>query len=185
MAQKYIMGHRAQNRSLVARYVIYVGILLVLASVLQVSFLSRYRIFGVVPDLMLCTVMCLGYFGGRQLGAICGIAAGVLVESMGSFGIVLLPIFYLFCGYLTGHYAHAIVPRRFTAFTAYFSVSLLLRSAVTLLYACLNYQSINLPVLLLRTLLPEFLLTAILGCALYFPFMLFYGFLEKEYRRKR
>ena len=185
MAQKYIMGHRAQNRSLVARYVILVGILLLVSSVLQVSVLSRYRILGVVPDLMLCIVMCLGYFGGRQLGAICGIVAGVLIESMGSFGIILLPLFYLFCGYLTGHYARVIIPRRFSAFTAYFGVSLLLRGAVTLLYACLNYQNINLPVLFLYTLLPELLLTAALGCALYFPLMLFYGFLEKGYRRKR
>ena len=62
------MGHRAQNRSLVARYVIYIGILLVLASVLQVSFLSRYRIFGVVPDLMLCTVICKDALDVIQLG---------------------------------------------------------------------------------------------------------------------
>ena len=185
MAQKYIMGHRAQNRSLVARYVIFVGILILLTSVIQVSLLSRYRIFGVVPDLMLCIVICLAYFGGAQLGAICGIAAGVLIESMGSFGIVLLPLFYLFCGYLTGHYARVIVPRRFSAFTAYFGVSLLLRGAVTLLYACLNYQSVHLPVLLLQTLIPEFLTTAAVGCAIYFPMMLFYSFLEKGYRRKR
>ena len=179
------MGHRAQNRSLVARYVIYVGILLTVTSVLQVSLLSRYRIFGIVPDLMLCIVMLLSYFGGRQLGAICGIVAGALVESIGSFGIVLLPLFYLFCGYLTGHYARVIIPRRFTAFTAYFGISLLMRSAITLLYACLNYQTIHLPVLLLRTLLPELLLTAVLGGALYFPMMLFCSFLEKGHRRTK
>ena len=68
---------------------------------------------------------------------------------------------------------------------AYFGVSLLLRAAVTLLYACLHYKSIHLPVLLLYTLLPELLLTAALGCALYYPLTLFYGFLEKGFRRKR
>lgn len=185
MAQRIILGHRAKNRTLVVKYVFFVGFLLLASAVLQVTVLSRYRFFGVVPDLMLCIVSCISYFGGRQLGAICGIVSGVLVESMGSVGIVLLPLFYLICGYLTGHYARAIIPRRFSAFTAYFGVSLLARSAVTLIYICINYQSFNIFTLFVKILLPEFLITALLGCALYAPMMYFYGFLENKRRRKR
>ncbi len=181
MAQKYILGHRAKARSRVLRYFIFIGILLLFCSTLQVSVLSRYRLFGTVPDLMLCVVMCLSFLGGRQLGAICGIAAGVLVESMGSHGIVLLPLFYLFCGYLTGHYARA-TARGFSAFAFYFGISLPFRAALTVLYVCLGSPRVDLPALLLYTLLPEVLLTAVLGVALYYPMRGFYGLLERKKR---
>ncbi len=185
MAQKYILGHRAQARARAVRYVILITLLLVFCSTLQVSVLSRFRLFGIVPDLMLCVVMCLSYFGGRQLGAICGIAAGVLVESMGSHGIVLLPLFYLFCGYLTGHYARVIIPRSFPAFLAYFGICLPFRGALTLLCACLQYQNIHLPALLLKTILPELLLTAVPACIIYYPMRLFYGLLERKSNRRK
>ncbi len=182
VAQKYIMGHRAQARERVVRYIVLTAILLVICATVQVSVLSRFRILGTVPDMMLCVVLLLGYFGGRQLGAICGIAAGVLVEAMGSHGIVLLPLFYLFCGYLTGHYARSLT-RGFLLYLPYLGIALPCRAAVTLLYASLTYQSIHLTDLLIQTMLPELLLTAALGCALYYPMRGFYGLLERKGNR--
>ncbi len=184
MAQKYIMGHRAQARERVVRYFVLTAVLLAVCATVQVSVLSRYRIFGVAPDMMLSVVLLLGYFGGRQLGAICGIAAGVLVEAMGWHGIVLLPLFYLFCGYLTGHYARSLT-NGFLLYLPYLAIALPCRAAVTLLYASLTYQSIHLTDLLMQTLLPELLLTAALGCALYSPMKGFYGLLERKSKQNR
>lgn len=180
MSQKYILGHRAQTRTLAIRYTVLVGLLLTLIAVLQVSFFSRFRLFGAVPDLMICTVLCLAFFSGKYMGAVTGIAAGFLIEAMGSTGITLLPICYLFCGYIAGHYARAVIPRRYSVYLIYLSVTLFFRAAITFLYACLNYKSINLPQILLQSVLPEMLLTAIAGCLLYFPLMLFCERLEKK-----
>ncbi len=180
MSQKYVLSHRAQARSLVIRYILLVGVLVLVTVIVQSAVLSRYRLFDVCPDLALCVVMCLAYFGGRQLGAICGIVLGAMTEALCAPGITLLPLFYLFCGYLAGHYARVIIPRTLTAFSAYFGISLLLRAALTVLCACMTYPTVHLPLLLLHTVLPELLLTGALGFVIYYPMQLFYGLLEKR-----
>ena len=180
MSDKYILGHRAQLRSRVIRYTLLVGILLLLMAVLQVSFFSRFRLLRAVPDLMICTVLCLAFFGGRYMGAVTGIAAGVIIESIGSTGIVLLPLCYLFCGYVAGHYAKTVGRPRYTTYLIYLGVTLLFRAVITVLFACLNYRDVNLPIILVQSVLPEMLVTAIAGLILYFPLMLFSAWLEKR-----
>ena len=51
--------------------------------------------------------------------------------------------------------------------------ALFLRAGLTVLYACLTYQNIHLVQILIHTVLPEMLATAIAGLCLYFPLMLF------------
>lgn len=178
---KYILGHRAKTRSAVIRYTVLTAVLLVVVAVLQVSLLSRFRLFGVVPDLMICTVLCLSFFGGRYMGAIVGIAGGFLIEAIGGgAGLVLLPLFYLLFGYLTGHYARAIIPRSYPSYLVYLGFAVILRMALTLLYACMTYQSIRLPTLFVQTLLPEALLTAAVGCLIYFPMLGFFKLLDQR-----
>ncbi len=163
------------------RYSLAVGLLLIVVAVLQVSLFSRFRLFGVVPDLMLGTVLFLAFFCGQYTGAISGIAAGFLIEAIGTHGITLLPVIYLFFGYLTGHYARSVIPKNLLSYLPYLAVGVVVRAATTLLYACLTYQSIDLPKLLLGTLLPEALTTGVCAVLLYFPGRLFCRFLEKKH----
>ena len=180
MAQKYILGHRAQTRTIAIRYTVLVGILLLILSVLQVSLFSRFRLLGAVPDLMICAVLCIAYFNGKFVGAITGIAAGFLIEAIGSGGVMILAVCYLFCGYLVGHYARTAIPRRYSVYLIYLAVILLYRAAITVFYACISYADINLPLILLQSVLPELLVTAIAGCIMYFPMLLFCKFLDKK-----
>ena len=173
-------GYRAQSRSKAIAYTLTVGILLLLLAVLQVSFFGRFSFFGAVPDLMLCAVMVVSFFLGRYTGAISGIAAGFLIESIGSSGISLLPIFYMLCGYICGHYARAINPKRYPVYLIFFGVSLLLRAAMTLIYICLTYRNVNLPENLLYSVLPELGGTAIAGLILYAPIKPICAYLERK-----
>lgn len=177
---KYILGHRAQARTRSIRYTVLVSVLLILAAVLQVTVFSRFRLLGAVPDLMICAVLCLSFFCGRYVGAVSGVGAGFLIEVIGSHGITLLPVCYLFIGYLMGYYARTAVNKSYIAYLPYLGVTLACRAAITVLYACLNYQSIHLLKILLQTVLPELAVTAIAGCLLYFPLKLFCGWLEKK-----
>jgi len=180
MSQKYILGHRAQRRSAAIRYTVTVGILLILAAVLQVSLLSRFRIFGAVPDLMIVTVLCIAFFNGRYMGAITGIAAGFLIESIGAEGIMILAICYLFFGYLVGHYAQAVRQNGFPYYLIFLGVALLYRAAITVFYACLNYNDVNLPQILVQSALPELFGTALAGVVLYFPIKCYCRLMEKK-----
>lgn len=182
MSEKYILGHRAQLRSRIIRYVLLVGLLLITVAVLQVSLLSRFRLLGAVPDLMICTVLCIGFFGGCYMGAVTGIAAGVLIDAIGSTGIVLLPLAFMLCGYLAGHFAKTLNHTAYLSYLVYLALTLLYRAVITLLYACMTYRSIHLPSLLLHSVLPEMLVTAIAGLILYFPMMWFCAWVGKSKR---
>ncbi len=172
MHQRPIAGYAAQTRSKIIAYTVCLSLLVLLTAVLQVSVFARFSIFGATPDLMICTVLCIGFFVGRYAGAITGIGAGFLIEAMGSVGISLLPLFYLFVGYLAGHYARAIYPKRYTAYLFYLLFAVLLRMIITLTYIVLTYESFHLLGVIGKILLPEAADTAVAGCILYFPIKL-------------
>lgn len=180
MSQKYIMGRRAQTRTKVIRYTVWIGLLLTLLAVMQVSFFPRFPLFGGIPDLMIVAVLCLSYFSGRYMGAIAGIAAGFLIDAIGATGIVILPVCYLFLGYLAGHYTKVLGHSGYASYLVYLGVTLLYRAVITVLLACMSYSSVNLIKILIYAVLPELLYTAIVGCLLYFPLKIFCVFLEKK-----
>ncbi|MBQ8309435.1 MAG: rod shape-determining protein MreD [Clostridia bacterium] len=179
MPQNRILGYQAQARSKIVLNTVTIGALLILCSTLQVSLFGRFKIFGAVPDLMLCTVLCIAYFRGKYAGSITGIAAGVLIEAIGSQGISLLPVVYMVFGYVVGHYSRAIHPKRYTVYLIALACGLCLRAFVTVGYTCLTYELINLPQILLCAVLPEMSGTAIMGCALYYPVQLICKLLDK------
>lgn len=172
------MGHASRTRSAVIRYTLSVGLVLIVIASMQVSLLSRFRLFSATADLMLGTVVCMAFLGGRHMGAIVGIAGGFLVEAMGSTGIMLLPLFYLLLGYVVGHYSRA-MEKRYPSYLMYLGISLAYRAAITVFYTCITYQNVNLPHILLKILLPELLLTAVAGCVIYFPILLLVRWLNK------
>lgn len=180
MHQRPIAGYAAQNRSKMIAYTVCISILVLLVSVMQVSIFSEYSIFGSTPDLVICTVLCISFFVGRYAGAITGIGAGFLIEAMGSVGISLLPVFYLFLGYVAGHYARAIHPKRYTVYLFYLFLTVIFRMIITLTYIGLTYETFHLLEVTAKILLPEAADTAIAGCILYFPIKALCGWLGKR-----
>jgi len=84
--------------------VVRIALLLLGGVVLQLSFLSEISFFGGTPDVMPVIVVSLGLLGGAVIGAVCGFAAGLLLDSallqtLGVFALVLLAV-----GYLAGRY---------------------------------------------------------------------------------
>ena len=178
--QRPIAGYAAQTRSKIIAYTICLSLLVLVMAVLQVSVFAEISFFGATPDLMICTVLCVGFFVGRYAGAITGIGAGFFIEAMGSVGISLLPLFYLFVGYLAGHYARVINPKRYTVYLFYLMFVILLRMVITLTYVGLTYEFFHLLKILKNILLPEAADTAIAGCIVYFPVKLICGWLMRK-----
>ncbi len=164
---KTSFGLRGDSKKSIVLYCVVIGLLLLLVAVLQTSLFPRMRLLGAIPDLALCAVLCISYFCGRYTGGIVGIVAGFLVEALGSVGISLLPLCYFILGYLAGYYARAVNPKRFTNYVFYLAAALVYRATVTVAAASLSYEFLHLPQLLLHSVLPEMLYTAIVGCALY------------------
>jgi rod shape-determining protein MreD len=81
-----------------------IALLIVLGVVLQLSFFSRISVLGTSPNFLPVLVVCLGLLGGAVVGAVCGFAAGLLIDSallqtLGVSSLVLLT-----AGYLAGRY---------------------------------------------------------------------------------
>ena len=179
---KYIMGQRTARRTDTVRSILLIGVLVILAAVLQTTLMGRIRPFGIVPDLTMLTVVAIAYFCGRETGAITGIAGGFLIDAMGGGRVSVMPLVYLLLCYAVGHYARAVIPKRFTVYLIMIGVAVIVRSGVTILLASLQYSSFSLPHLLLYSTLPEILITGAIGAALYFPLRLFCRVLDRRRR---
>ena len=147
---------------------------------MQVSFFGRIRILGAIPDVMIVAVMGIGFFTGPYTGAVSGIGAGFLIDSLGTTGVTVLPICYLFEGYLVGYYARTAATKGILQYLVYLGVTLIYRAAITVLYACLWYGNLRLPAVLVDAVLPEAAGTAIVGLLLYLPMRGLCGYLEKK-----
>jgi rod shape-determining protein MreD len=180
MPHNRILGYGALTRSKIILNTVTSGLLLIVCAALQVSFFGRFRFFGAVPDLMICTVLCISYFRGKYAGAITGIGAGFFIEALGSVGISLLPLFYLFLGYVAGHYARAIHPKRYAVYLFYLMFTVVFRMIITVTYIGITYESFHLLEIVTRILLPEAADTAVAGCILYFPIKALCGWLMRR-----
>jgi len=86
------------------RIALRLALIIAVAVVLQLSFFSLLSVLGVTPDLLSVVIVSLGLLGGAVAGAVCGFAAGFLLDSallqtLGVSSMVLLSV-----GYLAGRY---------------------------------------------------------------------------------
>ncbi len=89
---------------LTPKIVLRLAALIAACAILQVSFFGELSILGATPELMPVLAVSLGLLGGAVTGAVCGFAAGLLVDilllqTLGVSSIVLLT-----CGYLAGRF---------------------------------------------------------------------------------
>ncbi len=118
-------------------------ILCIFACAAQTSLLPRYlddTYF--VCDLLLCLTLAFGICAGKAYGAFFGIFAGVLADSTGGFGICLLPLFYMLCGYFIAVCAELIPGKKFPVYMAFGAISVVGRSLVSMIYVMLSSGSL-------------------------------------------
>jgi rod shape-determining protein MreD len=90
------------------RIALRIALIILAAVILQVSFFSYLSFLGAAPNVVPVAVVSLGLLGGGVVGAVCGFAAGFLLDSLllqtlGVSSLVLLSI-----GYLAGRYREGV-----------------------------------------------------------------------------
>ena len=98
-----------------------------------------------------------------------GIAVGFAVEAIGSTGISILPVCYLFCGYVCGYFTKAIYPKGILPFLTVLAAAVPVRAVITLLYVSVQYSSIRILELMIHTILPEMIMTFVFGVVMFYP----------------
>lgn len=75
---------------------------MIFLALLQTTLFSTIRPFGAIPDLMLSFVLALSVTEGRRWGAVWGIVAAVVIESLSVPDVYLMPLLYMLTGYFGG-----------------------------------------------------------------------------------
>ena len=132
------------------------ALLIVFFSLLQTTLFTKFRPFGAVPDFMLPLVIAIAMTEHEKWGAICGICAAFVIESLGGESLTLLPLLYMPCGYLCGiftvHYFRDSIAVR----AMYTLGSSLARGVFTAIIALSTLGGISITALFSKALIPEF-----------------------------
>ena len=130
-------------------------------ALLQTTLFARFRPFGAVPDLMLPLVVAISMTIREKWGAVSGLAAAFIIESLGGATVTILPLLYMPVGYLCGLLTIYYFRDGLAVRAMYTGVTTLARCLFTLIILYMSSPSVNLPATLLHVSLPEFVSTAV------------------------
>lgn len=149
------------STALLRRVGIY-GIFLTLTVIAQTSAAFMPLFEGHNPNLTLVAVGAIGFFDDHRAGGISGIAAGALLDGLGSSALSLMPLFGFLVGYFCGRVAGKLLPRTIPAFAIPLGGIAAVNMLLTIILAVANGGA-RFWILISRILLPELLLTAVFG----------------------
>lgn len=139
------------------------GALILLCALLQTTLFARFRPFGAIPDLMLSAIIALAVLEGEKWGALLGLFAAFVIESMGGGDLSLLPLLYVPVGYfvpiVTELYFTDSAPVRFM----YSAAAGVGRAFLTMMYLALTVTDFNLLKLTVGVILPEYASTLLMS----------------------
>ncbi len=149
------------------RIAIRLALIVVLAVILQASFFSELSLLGGTPDALAVVIVSLGLLGGAVVGAVCGFAAGflldsILLETLGVSSLVLLG-----AGYLAGRYREGFeISNSLTPPLLAGALTALATAAFSAIQIMLGVET-DVSLLLLREILIKGLLAFLLAMAIY------------------
>ena len=119
------------------------------------------------PSLGLLFCMAVGFLFGEREGGISGLLMGWLSEATGESGMMLLPLLYLLCGYMSGTVGKRRLAHNLPSFMVFSVVGGGLKCLLAMGEATLYGGSLPPPTYLWNSLLPHWLLTTLFSVAVY------------------
>lgn len=162
--------HHAQGggvRPEILRRIVVYGVLIWILSTASCSFFANLTYLPATPDLLLCAVVAIGLLDSRRAAAVVGIVGGFCLDALGGVGAALSPILYLLVVLLVGSFAEKALGS-FWAWLVLILPTLLLRALFTTLAVLLRMGGVSFSPLLRQILLPEAVVTLLLGIPVYF-----------------
>lgn len=132
------------------------ALLLVVFSLLQTTLFTRFRPFGAVPDLILPLVTACAMSFREKWGAVFGVIAAFVIESLGGSTFTILPILYMLTGYIVGLCAVYYFRDSLAVRVLYTVVTSAARAVFTLITLVATVGDVNLITFLTMIVLPEF-----------------------------
>ncbi|MBQ8185980.1 MAG: hypothetical protein IJ037_03815 [Clostridia bacterium] len=132
------------------------ALLLVFFALLQTTLFTRFKPFGAVPDLILPLVIAVSMTEKEKWGAVFGVIAAFVIESLGGSTVTLLPILYMLAGYVCGICTTYYFRDAFAVRGMYTLISSAARVIFTLLALVLTVGDFDLILCIKDAVVPEF-----------------------------
>jgi hypothetical protein len=120
------------------------------------SFLPALGYAGAAPDLILCATVALAYYEGERASAVFGMISGYALESVGSTGFSILPLFYMLVGCVCAMLFLKILGKNIGAYLIYVAAFSLVRAAISLIYVQFTTPDFAMGSTFMRVVLPEY-----------------------------
>ena len=139
---------------------------------LETTALSHIRIplFGwqaAAPALGLLFSMAVGFLHGEREGGITGLVCGWLSDATMGAGVMLYPLLYFLCGYLSGTIGKRSLAHNLPSFAVFSVIGGGLKCLISVLTAAMEVQSIPPVVWVWKGLVPAWILTVLFSVAVY------------------
>lgn len=148
------LGFSIDGEALLKAFVL--ALLLIFFSLLQTTLFTRFRPFDAVPDLILPLVVAVAMVFREKWGAVFGLVAAFVIESLGGSTFTILPILYMLTGYIVGLCAIYYFRDSFAVRALYTVVTSLFRAGFTLVTVLATVGNINLITGISMVVFPEF-----------------------------
>ena len=163
-------GNRPLLSSYTAGKILIFSLLIFLSACLQSSFFSAAVFFSAIPDLVLLSVIGIAIYDGERSGAVSGIFGGVVLEAFGAGGeIMMLPLFYMLCGFFFGIAVHFLFKKNFISWLLYCIIGAALRSMLSVLHAMIVETDVNILLIFTEIVIPEYFITLLMSPIMYLP----------------
>lgn len=161
-------GYRSRRarEDVLRRTVVWGGLLLLLA-VSESSFFSRLHFLPATPDLILGAVVAIALLDSVPVAAVAAVIGGVMTDALGGVGAYFSPILYLFTVLLVGGMAEKMMAR-FWSWLLLMLPGICLRAGLTFLKIRPLFSGDRFAEIFRGILLPEAIVTILLGIPLYF-----------------
>lgn len=163
------------GRTVLVERVCLVSILLVTGLTLialETTALSRIRIplFGwqaAAPSLGLLFSMAVGFLHGEREGGVTGLICGWLSDATMGDGMMLFPLLYFLCGYLSGTVGKRRLAHNLPSFGVFAALGGGLKCLLSVLTATVELKAIPPAVWVWKGLVPSWVLTVLFSAAVY------------------
>ena len=167
----------------IAIYSIAFSVLIFICAVMQTTCLS---FFDKAPALTLAVICAIGFIAGEKMGAIFGIAGGVIVDILGSTGFTFSPVIYMLCGYFCGALVGWFLSQNIPSFIVYGAIAGIFRELGTFVYFILFSEEFSLLDIFVKVIVPEYLAYLICILPAYFAVLAIFSlFKGKDKRAKK
>lgn len=172
-APRYVpSGRRRRFLSEQIRLVILLALSACTLIALQTTILSRFPLpfswsAPAAPSLALLLVLAVGFQLGEQEGSVCGLAVGWLCDAVGSRDVMLLPLVYFLCGWLSGVVGRRRLAHNLPSFFVFAMCGGVLEAVYKYLLAAADTRAFPPPVWMLQALFPPLFLTVLFSPAVY------------------